>query len=62
MCVLITKMLKEVFTLTKKNVLISFVTDADTDLQAVFNLNKIMQKLSENELEKFNAFEVLDAE
>ena len=48
--------------MTKKNVLISFVTDADTDLQAVFNLNKILYKLSDNELEKFNAFEVLDAE
>jgi hypothetical protein len=44
----------------KKNVLISFVTEADTDLQAVFNLNKIMQKLSDDELEKFDAFEVLD--
>ena len=40
----------------KKNVLISFVTEADTDLQAVFNLNKVFAKLSENELEKFNAF------
>jgi hypothetical protein len=48
--------------LTKKNVLISFVTDADTDLQAVFNLNKIFTKLSEEDLEKFDAFEVLDAE
>jgi hypothetical protein len=48
--------------LTKKNVLISFVTDADTDLQAVFNLNKVLHKLSDNELEKFNAFEVLDVE
>jgi hypothetical protein len=48
--------------LSKKNVLISFVTDADTDLQAVFNLNKIFAKLSEDELEKFNAFEVLEAE
>jgi len=48
--------------LTKKNVLISFVTDADTDLQAVFNLNKIFAKLSDNELENFNAFEVLDVE
>jgi hypothetical protein len=48
--------------LSKKNVLISFVTDADTDLQAVFNLNKIFAKLSEEELEKFNAFEVLEAE
>lgn len=48
--------------MTKKNVLISFVTDADTDLQAVFNLNKIMHKLSDDELEKFNAFQVLDVE
>ena len=48
--------------MTKKNVLISFVTDADTDLQAVFNLNKVFHKLSDNELEKFNAFEVLDVE
>ena len=48
--------------MTKKNVLISFVTDADTDLQAVFNLNKIFAKLSDNELENFNAFEVLDVE
>jgi hypothetical protein len=48
--------------LSKKNVLISFITDADTDLQAVFNLNKIFAKLSEDELEKFNAFEVLEAE
>ena len=55
-------MWKEEFTLTKKNVLISFVTDANTDLQAVFNLNKVLHKLSDNELEKFNAFEVLDVE
>ncbi len=48
--------------MTKKNVLISFVTDADSDLQAVFNLNKILHKLSDNELENFNAFEVLDVE
>ena len=55
-------MWKEEFTLSKKNVLISFVTDADTDLQAVFNLNKIFAKLSDEELEKFNAFEVLEVE
>ena len=60
MCVLITKMWKGEFTLTKKNVLISFVTDADSDLEAVFALNKIFAKLSENELEKFNAFQVLE--
>ncbi len=44
----------------KRNVLISFVTDADSDLQAVFNLNKVFAKLSDDELEKFNAFEVLE--
>ena len=44
----------------KKNVLISFVTDADTDLQAVFALNKIMYKLPESDVVKFDAFEVLD--
>lgn len=48
--------------MTKKNVLISFITDAETDLQAVFNLNKVFQKLSDSELEKFDAFEVLDVE
>ena len=62
MCVLIINQWKGEFTLSKKNVLISFVTDADTDLQAVFNLNKIFAKLSDEELEKFNAFEVLEAE
>ena len=46
----------------KKNVLISFVTEADTDLQAVFNLNKVFAKLSESELENFDVFEVLPVE
>ena len=31
-------------------------------LGSVFNLNKVFAKLSENELEKFNAFEVLPVE
>ena len=62
MCALHIKIQKEVFTLTKKIVLVTFVTDADTDLQAVFNLNKVFAKLSEQELEKFEAFQVLDAE
>lgn len=53
-------MWKGEFTLTKKNVLISFVTDAESDLDAIGSLNKIMQKLSKDELEKFSAFEVLD--
>ena len=46
--------------MTKKNVLISFVTDAETDIDAVFSLNKILHKLSDSELEKFDAFTVLD--
>ena len=44
----------------KKNVLISFVTEADTDLEAIFNLNKVLYKLSDNDLVKFEAFDVLD--
>ncbi len=48
--------------MTKKIVLITFVTDADNDLKAVFNLNKVFAKLSDDELEKFEAFQVLDAE
>jgi len=43
-------------------VLISFVTDADTDLNAVFNLNKILYQLSDENLAKFDVFEVLDVE
>ena len=42
--------------------LISFVTDADTDLNAVFNLNKILYQLSDENLAKFDVFEVLDVE
>lgn len=46
--------------MTKKNVLISFVTESDTDLGAVFDLNKIFLSLSENDLKKFDVFDVLD--
>jgi len=46
----------------KKNVLISFVTDADTDLQAVFNLNKILFQLSDENLVKFDVFDVVDCD
>jgi hypothetical protein len=46
--------------LTKKNVLVSFVTEAETDLEAVFALNKIMYQLPESDVVKFDAFEVLD--
>ncbi len=44
----------------KKNVLISFVTEADTDLQAVFNLNKILFQLSDSDLVKFDVFDVVE--
>ena len=44
----------------KKNVLISFVTEADTDLEAVFALNKIFLSLSESDLKKFDVFDVLE--
>ena len=46
--------------MTKKNVLVSFVTEAETDLEAVFALNKIMYQLPESDVVKFDAFEVLD--
>jgi hypothetical protein len=44
----------------KKNVLISFVTEADSDLSAVFALNKTFLNLPENELAKFDVFDVVD--
>lgn len=46
--------------MTKKNVLISFVTEAETDLNAVFDLNKIFLALPESDLVKFDVFDVLD--
>ena len=46
----------------KKNVLISFITEADTDLEAVFNLNKVFLALPESDLVKFDTFDVLDVE
>jgi len=46
----------------KKNVLISYVVEADTDLNAVFALNKTFLNLPESELVKFDVFDVLDVE
>jgi hypothetical protein len=46
----------------KKNILISFVTEADTDLQAISELRKVMYLLPESTVEKFDAFEILDVE
>ena len=44
----------------KKNVLISFVTESDSDIGAVFDLNKIFLALSESDLKKFDVFDVLE--
>ena len=46
----------------KKNVLISFVTEAETDIEAVFNLNKIFLALPENDLVKFDVFDVVECD
>jgi hypothetical protein len=46
----------------KKNVLISFVTEAENDLEAVFNLNKILYQLSDENLVKFDVFDVVDCD
>jgi len=46
----------------KKNVLISYVVEADTDLSAIFALNKSLRYLPDSELIKFDAFEVLNVE
>ncbi len=46
----------------KKNILISFVTEADTDFQAISELRKVMYSLPESTVEKFEAFEILDVE
>lgn len=44
----------------KKNILISFVTEAETELDAIFALNKVLMKLPESDVAKFDAFDVLD--
>lgn len=46
----------------KKNVLISFVTESDTDIRAIFALNKVLSSLSDQDIEKFDVFDVLDVE
>jgi hypothetical protein len=44
--------------MTKYNVLVSYVCEANDELSAVFALNKSLYPLSENEIEKFNAFHI----
>ena len=46
----------------KKNVLISFVTEAQNELDAIFNLNKILYTLSDENLAKFDVFDVVDCD
>ena len=46
----------------KKNVLISFVTEANTDLEAVFNLNAVLFKLDDVDIAKFDVFDVVDCD
>ena len=46
----------------KKNVLISYVVEADTDLSAVFALNKSLSILPESELVKFDVFDVVECD
>jgi hypothetical protein len=42
----------------KYNVLVSYITEAESELQAVFNLNRTLNPLPEEELEKLEAFHV----
>ena len=46
----------------KKNILISYVVEADTDLSAVFALNKTLSILPESELVKFDVFDVVECD
>ena len=46
----------------KKNVLISFITEAETDLEAVFALNKILFQLPDSDLVKFDVFDVVECD
>ena len=46
----------------KKNVLISFVTEAETELEAIFALNKILYQLPDKDLVKFDVFDVVDCD
>lgn len=46
----------------KKNVLISFITEADTDLQAVFNLNAVLYPLTDEDIAKFDVFDVVECD
>jgi len=44
--------------MTKYNVTVSYVCEADSDIAAIFALNRSLYPLNEVELEKFNAVKV----
>jgi len=44
--------------MTKYNVLISYVVEAEDEMRAIFALNKTLYPLSENEIAKFDPFMV----
>ena len=44
--------------MTKYNVTVSYVCESDSDIGAIFALNRSLYPLSEVELEKFNAVKV----
>ena len=48
--------------MSKKNVLISFITEAETDIEAVFALNKILYQLPDSDLVKFDVFDVVECD
>jgi hypothetical protein len=47
--------------MNKYNVLVSYVVEAEDEMRAIFALNKSLYPLSENEIEKFNAFHIEEA-
>lgn len=44
----------------KKNILISYVVESDSDLKALFALKTTLMYLPEHELSKFDVVDVLD--
>lgn len=48
--------------MSKKIVLVSYVVEADSDVSAIFALRRSLAYLPESELEKFEAFNVVDFE
>lgn len=44
----------------KKIVLLTYLTESNTDMKAIFNLRKTLNVLSDSELAKFDAFDVQD--